>query len=628
MSLNCPDLCTADKCRELEARIEQLELQLSTLYQEFIAHTQFTVVNAHEFDVAITGQTRYDHTSGGIGMDIWLVRTNDSTLLSTGRIESQSVPYVLEWDFNAHKQEEIPEAHPYKPELLLDVFEQNDGTYVIKLQVDGNPVEETFFFDQLAIAATKINSTQTSLEVSLGNRRSSTTLTLENFQTETEDSILDFNILDLSNSNDYEFTVSLGRQSVTRTLNLPYSGGGGGSTIEPPEISVGLEGSYNAETAEITLRVTVNGKSAETIITLDSMDDIRAILQLIFEAVNTEVKGNYQIGKTDVSLLDENGNKQIDYSLYKPIAEGEEGFIDTNYIGNGFTGVNQAFVALDKKITNLHQDLARAIDPLLSIETINPADCYEGITRDDYTVEEWEALPLEVKAHIEKDFGDRFREFINNNLVLSEFAEPLLSSVESLAFKIPSIPAFFAVNFTSNVLLHQFREDTAPISCKYVPKEANLDTVVITASEKDIHRVKDKLLVLHLVTLDNYPDRQRGAGLWVVQIPAPLAEYVWEEHFDSLRWQRGNLYAQMNLEGYKTTVSGWFESENAANNWFDAVLGLTTATEKNRIISLHKTPKTNITVQTTRPYRAFITDTDGNGNAVCLTKYKPIIINE
>lgn len=625
---NCPDLCTAAKCAELEQRINSLESQLSTLYSEFIFHTQSKTSDAHDFDVAVTGLLRYDFDSGGVGMDVYLVRERDSELLTTGRVTSQSLPYVFEWDFNAHKAEKIPEAHPYKPELLLDVFSQNDGTYVIKLQIDGNSVEERFFFDELTIAATKIDLTQTSLEISLGNRSSSAILTIENFQSETEDSILGFNILDLPNSNDYDFTVSLGSQSVTRKLNLPLSSGDGGSVSEPLEISVGLEGSYNSETAEITLRVTVSGKSAEIIIGLDNMDDIREILQLIFESVNTEIKGDYQIGKTDVSLLDENGDKQITYSLYKPVAEGEEGFIDTNYIGNGFTGVNQAFIALDKKITNLHQDLARAIDPLLSIETINPADCYEGITQDDYTVEEWEALPSEIKAHIEKDFGDRFTEFINNNPVLSEFAEPLLRSLGSLAFKIPSIPAFFAVNFTSNVLLHQFREDTAPISCKYVPKEANLDTIVITASEKDIARVKDKLLVLHLVTLDNYPDRQRNSSYWSVQIPAPLAEYTWEQHFENLRWQRGNLYAQMNLEGYKTTVSGWFESENAANNWFDAVLGLTTAVEENRIISLHKTPKTNIAVQTTRPYRAFITDTDGNGNSVCLTKYIPIIINQ
>ncbi len=78
----------------------------------------------------------------------------------------------------------------------------------------------------------------------------------------------------------------------------------------------------------------------------------------------------------------------------------------------------------------------------------------------------------------------------------------------------------------------------------------------------------------------------------------------------------------MKLEGWKTTVSGWFSSESEANSYFDAVLGLTTAVEENRIISTHSNPKVNIPTRLTRPYRAFITQVDETGKAICLSKYQ------
>ena len=159
------------------------------------------------------------------------------------------------------------------------------------------------------------------------------------------------------------------------------------------------------------------------------------------------------------------------------------------------------------------------------------------------------------------------------------------------------------------------------LECQSIQQAQN-DVVAIVASEKSIHLVKDKVLILHFVTLDNYPQRQPNSSYRAVQIPAPLLEYSWETHFESLRWTQGNQYAQMKLEGWKTTVSGWFASEEEANSYFDAVLGLTTAVEENRIISTHSSPKVNIPTRVTRPYRAFITEVDETGKAICLNKYQ------
>ena len=160
------------------------------------------------------------------------------------------------------------------------------------------------------------------------------------------------------------------------------------------------------------------------------------------------------------------------------------------------------------------------------------------------------------------------------------------------------------------------------LNCQSIEQTQN-DVVAIVASEKFIHLVKDKVLILHFVTLDNYPTRQANSSYRAVQIPAPLTEYSWETHFQGLRWTQGNQYARMQLEGWKTTVSGWFSSEEEANSYFDTVLGLTTAVEENRIISTHSSPKVNIPNRITRPYRAFIAQVDETGKAICLNKYQP-----
>lgn len=150
------------------------------------------------------------------------------------------------------------------------------------------------------------------------------------------------------------------------------------------------------------------------------------------------------------------------------------------------------------------------------------------------------------------------------------------------------------------------------------------DVVSIVASPKYITNVDDNVLILHFVSLDNYPKRQANSTYNPIQIPAPKESYDWDTDFKDLRWHRGNQYAELKLQGYKHGVSGWFENETRANEFFDAIiLNITTATETNRIIPQHSNPKTNIAIKETRPYRAFITGVDSSGNGAIVNKYFP-----
>ncbi len=123
--------------------------------------------------------------------------------------------------------------------------------------------------------------------------------------------------------------------------------------------------------------------------------------------------------------------------------------------------------------------------------------------------------------------------------------------------------------------------------------------------------------------MDNYPKRSSNSSYRPIQIPAPKDSYDWIADFQNLRWQQGNQYAELVVEGWKHGVSGWFASVDAADAFFDTVLNLTTAVEINRLYPIHKTPKTNIPVRETRPWRAFISEIDDQGNARTLTKYFP-----
>ena len=117
---SCRDLCTADKCRELEDRIEYLESKLLALESELSAHTNLTTSNAHPFDLNITGLLQYELETNSINLALYLVDVT-SSLLATAVIEKFPLPFITEWDFNTHKNQSIPDAHNYNPNVLVDI---------------------------------------------------------------------------------------------------------------------------------------------------------------------------------------------------------------------------------------------------------------------------------------------------------------------------------------------------------------------------------------------------------------------------------------------------------------------------------------------------------------------------
>ena len=156
-----------------------------------------------------------------------------------------------------------------------------------------------------------------------------------------------------------------------------------------------------------------------------------------------------------------------------------------------------------------------------------------------------------------------------------------------------------------------------------------VETVAIVASDRELTRINGRQLILHFVTEDNYPKRQRNSSYRPIQIPSPKNNLNWSS-FENIRWEQGNLYAELQLKTttgivIKPSVSGFFLNKVSADLFFDSALTLTTLIENNRKYHESDNPQRNITQQTTRIYRAFITNVDRNGNAVCETKFVPPI---
>lgn len=446
---SCQDLCTAEKCAELEREIADLRYKLQELEFKLDGHILDRVTSAHDFDLNITGILQYDFAANSIRLDLYLVDITNE-LLATPIIKSLPLPFIPEWIFQEHLQTPIPEAHSYQPVLQVDVFDQPDGSNILKVQIDQVSDEDIFNTEPLQLTINKTDLGKDfnyQFTVSLGGKSAIANQVIERTEKFSPEDFIEylnvqdfyFAIEDLGN-NDYSFSITLGDRTREQILNLPSSNGGG--TVQIPPTTVSVTGNYDAENNNLNISVTVDGVSATKSINLDEM----------------------------------------------PFAE-----------------ILECLALIKTKLEELE--------------------------------------PTEV--------------------------------------------------------------------------------IALVASEKALHRVKDKVLILHFVNLDNYPKRQKNSSYRPIQIPAPKESYIWENDFESLVWEQGNQYAEMKLEGWKTKVSGWFASEAAANSYFDAVLDLTTAIEENRIISNHSNPQTNIPIRTTRPYRAFISQVGSSGVAECLAKYQP-----
>ena len=268
--------------------------------------------------------------------------------------------------------------------------------------------------------------------------------------------------------------------------------------------------------------------------------------------------------------------------------------------GSGTGLLIELIKVLNNQISSLHEDVCNAIPPSFSLRNITPLTCVDDVSENVNT----------------EEFLSADSSF---NYLLSQFQgqeeSPPLPNTRYLRNNMYQYLAYMTN------LIYEQQVNNFQLVCDSSPN----DVVAIVGNDRFINKTKGRKLILHFVTLNNYPKRNANSSYRPIQIPAAKDLYDWETDFEELRWVQGNQYAELRFEGRYAHVSGWFQNEEAANSFFDEIVSLTNAKEDNRVIPLHSNPKTNILVRPSRPYRAFICELTPTGQNQCLAKYQPVI---
>jgi hypothetical protein len=634
----CGDLCTAQQCRILEQKIDQLWVYIHGLEDRLGALEQ-----AHE---------------------------------------------LLEAAFEGHIQQDIPQAHNYQPQVdvALAITGLNSGENSLKVfvKVDDQSDSETIILPKyepevdVSLAA---NNEDNSLKVfvAVGDKNDSETITLPiPEEPEVTVGVFDFGNNEFgisvqvgSKQAQDDFKITLSEQHVksnlkldgsfqSDTLTLTVADGESQDTatisIPLPEIpeaekhvksNLRLNGSFQSEVLTLTVADGESQDTATITITLPDMncdnleqevkDCCEQLTNLISgrfnnldnqlanleNAINTEIKQVY-----DEITIDISGTANTNYSCGFPTDEDTLKMIPTyavstsepvNYTGKGLKGIQENLKLINSNLDRLHSDVCKAVDPISSI-TVDDLYryCELGFDIDKSLYFNEDGTPKYSNA--QEDFNQATKDYALQLISETKYGYLLESISENILITAPNN---WITPIIADFSLIQGRINNVQI-CQIKENELELpDVVSIVASPKYVTNVDDKVLILHFVTLDNYPKRSRGSNYRQIQIPGAKETYNWDNDFLNLTWLQGNQYAELELNEYRAKVSGWFASKGAADTFFDKVLNLTIGTEKNRRYPEQKYSRTDIAIADTRPYRAFIESINESGQAICHVKYVP-----
>jgi hypothetical protein len=84
---NCPDICTAEKCRELEERIEKLESDLELLKAAFEAHTEQDIPEAHPYEPEVDVALAVNSAEQTLKVFVSVDGSNDSETVTLPKYE-------------------------------------------------------------------------------------------------------------------------------------------------------------------------------------------------------------------------------------------------------------------------------------------------------------------------------------------------------------------------------------------------------------------------------------------------------------------------------------------------------------------------------------------------------------
>lgn len=605
------NFCTAAKCEELSARIGALEQALELLEASFNSHVNQNIPIAHNYipEVNINHNFQGNQLTIDVGVDT--------------SIDSETITF--------------PES--IIPNVVFDIFNLGNNNYVFKVGVNGvfdednlsfvtdvdvafntsNEIEVTTQLNDVFVTDTEpLPNSDVTIDISeLDSLHYGVAVTVGSFQaqddfyitlpeveqtqeeTHTESSIE----VDLSYSNNVlTVYVSDGASndaaSVFIDADVINNFGGGGSSVNCNQ--------FMQELKDCCTTIITRIDTAESLLYAESLEIKNELTIDITGEVNTKYKCEFPLDKDDEII-----------PTYAESKFETENITDKNL--KGLAGIHEYLKLITVNLDSIHSDVCKATPP--------PIDIPLEQTLTQFCVDN--------NLQTAEDFEDEESFF---DYILAKIQSLLGNSILSaLVKKIKFIPGGNAGTFVATTTLQwaigwliekSKAEQTQALTTICETLKEQQDVVSIVASDKVLGRYQGKTLVLHLVTFENYPTRSKNSTYWQVQIPSARETYDWNDDFLNLIWNRGNLYAEMYFDDIKDPVSGFFADKTSADSWFDSILSLTTAIERNRKYHEQQNISRNIAANVTRPYRAFITSINDIGRAVCEVKFVPPRENE
>ncbi len=683
---NCGDLCTAAKCEDLERRIEALEQDLKLLEASFEAHTQQSIPEAHKFEPAWDVDVDFRNDRIFVAVTIDGDSRHDTAILPNHQIDVEASfnkrTNILRIDVSNKISKDfvlveipIPEIPEYKkPEIEAQIFaDLIEDHLIVEIDVNGSRNEADVYLgdykheksnlklsglfqsEKLYLTVADGESTATEvIDIPLPEPYEpeflDVALHVENGGLGIEVRLDDLGAVDAVELPKFEpefLDVTLHVENGGLGIEVRLDDLGAVDAVElpvfEPFVTVDV---FESDNGRFVVKVSVNGDTDEDsfVIEIPEMNcdrleekldrccsEITDLLDsLSLQLTNAESIINQSVDEVYREItIDISGTAQSNYSCSEPLEDEDDPDSDSlplpyisesedvDYSGRGLAGIHENLKIINQNLDRIHEASCKSIQPMVSVDLADVVGDICGdsslTTRDQFQSEEsFYNFIVEQVAEIAGKFGS--------------------SKLLKLLKYTPGTPASFIVKTTASwaisfLIEKAFKKQSNGIRtiCQVIEEKEEADVVSIVSSDKVINRATGRFLVLHFVTPANYPKRSKNSTYWPVQIPAamPEDEYNWCEHFENLRWSRGNCFAELKFNQFSTPVSGFFKDKDAADSYFNEVLKLTTATEKNRVYHEHKDPQKNIIERVTRPYRAFIESVNIAGQGVCHIKFVP-----
>lgn len=558
--MSCADLCTAAKCRELEARIGALEQALELLEASFEAHTNQDIPEAHDYQPPepenqhIESNLRID---GSFQSDTLTITVADGESQDTTQI---NIPLPEIPEPTEHVESNLSISASWQSEILTISVADGESQDTAQVNIP-LPESDQHVESNLRISGSYYNQ-----------------------------------ILTLS--------VADGESQDTDQVRIPVND-------SPQTIFITEEVYMNCD--DLTRELEDCCSELKNLITV-GFQDLTNNLTTLENALREDITDVFEEVTIDIS-----GSANGDYSCEFPIDEETLSTIPSyatsqvnqkSYAGRGLSGIHEKLKLLATNLDAIHNDVCKAVDPItrLTVEDLYQFCDRSLINREDFDPD------FQGQQEYEAAVAEYFRQLFAD----TKYADLVANATDNVLINAPNN---WVTPILADFALIQGRINNN-LLCNISDREPD-DVVSIVASDKVIPNATGKFLVLHFVTLDNYPKRSRNSTYYPIQIPAAKDTYDWDIDFRDLIWERGNQYAELRFEQFKNPVSGFFRDKEAAYAYFNAVLNLTTATEKNRVVPQHENPQTAVIERTTRPYRAFISSVNSDGRVVCHVKYVP-----